>query len=115
MLGSGATYFALRSASTASPDLQRDGGVGDINGNGTPSFDQADGAAGGRLRADMADGSTAGCAGEAAIRDEATVLSSFMPASAEVGLSISRMPGPPFGALVADDHYVAGGGCHLRR
>ena len=49
------------------------------------------------LRADMTDGCTAGCAGKTAICDQATEEPSPIPAMAEVGFSISRIPGPPFG------------------
>ena len=78
-------------------NFQRDAGVGDINVDDIALLDQADGAAGSGFGADVADGRAAGCAGEAAVGDEGHVLSSFIPASAEVGFSISRIPGPPLG------------------
>ena len=68
-------------------DFQRDLGVGDIDIDDIPLFDQADGAAGSCLGADVKRPSVM----------RATVLSSFIPARAEVGFSISRIPGPPLG------------------
>ena len=49
------------------------------------------------LRAYMTDGRTAGCAGKTAVRDQGYGEPSPIPAMAEVGFSISRIPGPPFG------------------
>ena len=97
MLGSGATYFALRSASTASLTSSVMEALGMSMVMVSPSSIRPMGPP------EAASGLTWPMA---APRDapekrpsvmSATVLSSFMPASAEVGLSISRIPGPPLG------------------
>ena len=97
MLGSGRNVLCLALGQHCIADLQRDGGVGDINGNGIPFFDQADGAAGGRLRADVTDGSTAGCAGEAAIRDEGYRLIQLHACQRRGGVEHLPHTGPPLG------------------
>ncbi len=78
-------------------DGQVDGRIRNVDLDGVPFPDQTDGAAGGCLGADVADGRAAGRPEKRPSVMSATVVSSFMPASALVGLSISRIPGPPLG------------------
>ena len=65
-VGLGRNVLCLALGQHLVADLQRDLCVGDINTDGIALLDQADGAAGSSLGADVADGRAAGCAGEAA-------------------------------------------------
>ena len=107
MLGSGATYFALRSASTSSLTSSVMLCVGDINTDGIALLDQADGAAGSSLGADVADGRAAGCAGEAAVGDEGHGLIQLHAGQSGGGVEHLAHTGAALGALVADDHHIA--------
>ena len=106
-VGLGRNVLCLALGQHCIADLQRDGGVGDINGNGIPFLDQADGAAGGRLRADMADGSTAGCAGEAAVGDEGHCLIQLHACQRRGGVEHLPHARAALGAFVADDDHFA--------
>lgn len=73
------------------------GALGDIDFNDIAVLKQSDFAALGSLGRDMSDCRAAGSAGEAAVRDEGYSAPRPRPTMAEVGFSISRIPGPPLG------------------
>ena len=87
---------------------QLDGGVGDVDGDLVSLLHQTDGTAGGGLRTDMADGSAPAGAGEAAVSDEGHSL--IQTHACQSGGRIQHLPhaGAALGALVADDHHIAG-------
>ena len=106
-VGLGRNVLCLALGQHCIADLQRDGGVGDINGNGIPFLDQADGAAGGRLRADVTDSGATGCAGEAAVRDEGHCLIQLHACQRRGGVEHLPHARAALGAFVADDHHIA--------
>ena len=71
--------------------------VRDIDLDDVALFQQSDFAALCSFRTNMSDEAPRDAPEKRPSVISATSLSSFMPASAEVGFSISRMPGPPFG------------------
>ena len=97
-LGAGGSHAARRRASSSFAHVQRQRAALDVHGDGIALADEGDGAAGRRLGAHVPHGRPLGGAGRSAqsvIR--ATEVESPMPQMAEVGASISRMPGPPAG------------------
>ena len=68
-----------------------------INGDLVAVFNKGDWAASCSFGAYMANAGTLRGAGEAAVGQKRTLLDRPMPTMALVGVSISRMPGPPFG------------------
>ena len=107
MLGSGATYFALRSASTSSLTSSVIFALGISILMVSPSLDQADGTAGSSLGADVADGAPRLCAGEAAVGDEGHGLIQLHTGQSGGGVEHLAHTGAALRALVADDHHVA--------
>ena len=107
MFGSGATYFCLALGQHLVGHLQRDRGVGDINVDDIALFDQADGAAGSGFRADVADGSTTACTGEAAVGDQGHGLVQLHTGQSGGGVQHLTHAGAALGAFVADDHHIA--------
>ena len=85
-----------------------DGRIRNVDLDGVPFPDQTDGAAGGCLGADVADGRAAGRTGKAAIRDECHRGIQLHARQCAGGVEHLAHTGAALGALVADDHYVAG-------
>ena len=81
---------------------------GDIDRNDIPILYEGDGAALGGLWADVADGGTPGGAGEAAVGDEGHGLAQAHAHDGGGGVEHLPHAGAALGALVADDHHVAG-------
>ena len=65
-VGLGSDILCLALGQHLIRNFQRDAGVGDVDVDGIAFLNKANGAAGSGLRADVANGSTAGSAGEAA-------------------------------------------------
>ena len=106
-VGLGRNVLCLALGQHLVADLQRDLCVGDINTDGIALFDQADGAAGSSLGADVADGCAAACAGEAAVGDEGHGLIQLHTGQSGGGVEHLAHTGAALGALVADDHHIA--------
>ena len=75
--------------------------------DGIAFLNKANGAAGSSLRTDVANGSAAGSAGEAAIGDEGHGLVQLHAGQSGGGVEHLTHTGAALGAFVADDHHVA--------
>ena len=73
----------------------------------SPSFEQTDRAADGRLRADVADAEAARAAGEAPVGDERDLLAGALAVERRRRRQHLAHAGAALGALVADDDDVA--------
>ena len=105
----GRAHAARRAASSSSSTCERDRAGVDVDGDRVALGDERDRAARRRLGGHVADRRALRGAGEAPVGDERDARARApCPLIAEVGVSISRMPGPALGTLVADDDDVAG-------
>ncbi len=76
---------------------QRERAAFDIDRHRVAFLDERDGAAGRRLGAHVPHGRALRGAREAPVVISATLVDSPIPTMEDVGVSISRMPGPPLG------------------